>query len=107
MNYRNINLIFFNNDIICFIVNIYSNEQQTALKYIKANLNNVLIITRNFNIRNNDWNPTYSYYSIYIDILMEIADFFDFRMFTFYIQVPTWYVNNLNNSNLVIDLMFP
>ena len=54
MNYRNINLIFFNNDIICFIVNIYSNEQQTALKYIKANLNNVLIITRNFNIRDND-----------------------------------------------------
>ena len=58
MNYRDINLIsFFNNDIICFIIKIYSDEQQTSLKYIKnieTNLNNILIITRDFNIRNNN-----------------------------------------------------
>ena len=58
MNYRDINLIsFFNNDIICFIIKIYSDEQQTALKYLKnieTNLNNILIITRDFNIRNNN-----------------------------------------------------
>jgi len=40
-----------------FILNIYSDNQQNALKYLKdteVNLNNVVIITRNFNIINND-----------------------------------------------------
>ena len=50
MNYRDINLIyFFNNSIICFIINIYSDEQQNALKYLKdieVSLSNVHIITR-------------------------------------------------------------
>ena len=58
MNHKDINLIlFFNNSIICFIINIYSDEQQSALKYlkvIKTNLNNVLIVTEDFNIRDND-----------------------------------------------------
>ena len=56
MNYRNINS-FFNNSIICFIINIYSDDQQNTLKYlkdIKVNLSNDLIITVNFNIKNND-----------------------------------------------------
>ena len=42
---------------MCFIINIYSDNQQTALKYLKdteVNLNNVLIIIGNFNIRDND-----------------------------------------------------
>ena len=60
MNYRNINLIsFFNNSIICFIINIYSNDQQNALKYLKdieINLSNVHIMTGYFNIKDNDWN---------------------------------------------------
>jgi len=56
MNHRDINLIsFFNNSIICFIINIYSDKQQLALKYLKdieVNLNNVLIMIGDFNIRN-------------------------------------------------------
>ena len=60
MNYRDINLIsFFNNNIICFIINIYSDDQQNVLKYLKdieVNLNNVLIMTGDFNIKDNDWN---------------------------------------------------
>ena len=41
---------------MCFI-NIYSDNQQTILKYLKdteVNLNNVLIIIMNFNIRDNN-----------------------------------------------------
>ena len=49
MNHRDINLIsFFNNSIIFFIINIYSDEQQTALKYLKnieVNIHNILIMT--------------------------------------------------------------
>ena len=58
MNHRNINLIsFFNTGISFFIINIYIDEQQSTLKYLKnieVNLNNVLIFTRNFNIRGSD-----------------------------------------------------
>jgi len=53
-NYRDINLIlFFNCSITCFIINIYSDNQQIVMKYLKnieVNLNNVLIITGDFNI---------------------------------------------------------
>ena len=58
MNYRDINLISFsNNGIICFIINIYSNNQQNTLKYLKnieINLNNIFIITDDFNIKDNN-----------------------------------------------------
>jgi len=40
-----------------FIINVYSNDQQTAYKYLKdtkVNLNNILIMTENFNIRDNN-----------------------------------------------------
>ena len=42
---------------MCFIINILSDDQQTTLKYLKdteVNLNNVLIMTDDFNIRDND-----------------------------------------------------
>jgi len=86
MNHKDINLIsFFNNGIICFIINIYSDDQQNALKYLKdieINLDNVLIITENFNIRDNDWDPSYSHHLVLTDILTEIDDSFDKAIYT-------------------------
>jgi len=53
-NHRNSNLVsFFNCGIMCFLINVYSDDQQSALKYLKdteVDLNNVLIMTRDFNI---------------------------------------------------------
>ena len=98
MNHKDINLIsFFNNGIICFIINIYSDDQQNALKHLKdieINLDNVLIITENFNIRglnhyHNDWDLSYSHHLVHTDILTEIDDSFDLRLFISVIQVPT------------------
>jgi len=58
LNHRDINLIsFFNCNIMTFIINIYLDDQQTILKYLnntEVNLNNVLIMTGDFNIRDND-----------------------------------------------------
>jgi len=54
-NYRDISLIsFFNKNNIFFLINIYSDLLQSALKYLKdtkVNIHNVLIMTGNFNIR--------------------------------------------------------
>ena len=37
---------------------------------------------------------------------MDIVDYFNFRLFTSIIQMPTQYFDNPNDSNSVIDLMF-
>ena len=54
-NHRNISCIsFFNCSSIYFLLNIYSDSSQSALKYLKntkVNINNVLTMTGDFNIR--------------------------------------------------------
>jgi len=48
-----------------FLINIYSDNYQFAIKYLKdtkVNLNNILIIMGDFNIRDNNWNPFYIIY---------------------------------------------
>ena len=100
---------FFNKSIIFFIINIYSNKHQMALKYLKntkVNIRNILIMTGNFNIRNSNWDLFYSHYLAYSDILLEVADFFYLRFSISINQVPTQYTDNSNNPNSVIDLMF-
>ena len=62
---------------MCFILNVYSDDQQTALKYLKntkVNLNNILIMTGDFNIRDNSWDLSYSHHSTYVDTLQDVAD---------------------------------
>jgi len=92
-----------------FILNVYLDNQQNALKYLKntkVNLNNILIMTEDFNIRDSDWNPLYSHYLSYSDILREIADNLNLDLSTPINPVSTQYVDNSQNSNLVIDLIF-
>ena len=109
-NHRDISYIsFFNSGSIYFLVNIYSDLLQTALKYLKdteANINNVLVITGNFNIRNNSWDPSFPYHSIHCDLLTDIADFINLCIFKSTNQVSTRYSDNQNNLNSVINLMF-
>ena len=58
-NHRNVLCIsFFNCGFIHFLLNIYSDLLQLALKYFKdtkVNINNVLIMTEDFNIRDNSY----------------------------------------------------
>ena len=74
MSHRDINLIyFFNCGFICFIINIYSNNQQNILKYLKdieVNLSSIFIMTKDFNIRDNNWNLSYPHYSVYTDVMI-------------------------------------
>ena len=61
---------------------------------------------RDFNIRNNDWNSLYLYYSTYLNILREITDSFNLKLSSSIIQVSTQYTDNSQDSNSVLDLIF-
>ena len=80
-NHRDIScLSFFNNEDIYFLFNIYSDDRQPALKYLKnteVNIQNVLIMTSDFNVRDIIWNNLYLFQSIHSDTIFDIADSFD------------------------------
>ena len=109
-NHRDINLIYFiNQDSIYFIFNVYSDNYYSALKYLKdieVFLNDILIMIGDFNIRDSDWDPFFLHHLVHTDTLLEIADFFDLKQSISVNQVSTKYVDNLNELNLVINLMF-
>jgi len=47
-------MYFFNHSSIYFLINIYSDLSQSTLKYLKdteVDMNNILILTGDFNIR--------------------------------------------------------
>ena len=101
-------IFFFNCSSIYFLVNIYSDLSQTALKYLnntKANINSILIMIGDFNIRDSSWNSNFPHHSIYSD-LTDIVDSMNLCMLRSTNQVPTRYSDNKNDSNSVIDLMF-
>jgi len=83
-DHRDINILSFsNNDICYYILNIYSDSSHLALKYLKdteVNVNNVLLIMGDFNIRDNLWDLSFPFhFSINNDLFM-IADSFDLAL---------------------------
>ena len=110
INHKDINLIsFFNDNTYFFILNIYSDSSHTALKYLKdteVNINNVLIMTGDFNIRDWLWDPTFSHHSTISDDLFIIADLFNLLLFTATNSCPTRYSDMSGEANSVLDLMF-
>ena len=109
-NYKDINLVpFANSSSIHFILSIYSDNHQLALKYLKdteVDLNNVIIMSGGFNIRNSDWNPSFPHHLMHADYLLEIADLFNLERLLSINLVPTRYTDNPNNSDSIIDLIF-
>ena len=89
-NYKDICYFsFFNNSLIFFMIN---DDDYSALKYLKnteANICNVLIMVGNFNIRDSNWDLSYSFHSSYSNILVEIVDFFDLTLSSAIQQVST------------------
>jgi len=76
------------------------------LKDTKANIDNVLIMTGNFNLRDSSWNSLFSNHSIHSELLMDIANSLNLSIYSPTFQVSIKYANNQNNLNSIINLMF-
>ena len=59
-----------------------------------------------FNIRDSTWNPSFYFYSIHSNLLIDIANSLDLILLKFTNQVFTRYLDNTHDMNSVIDLMF-
>jgi len=83
-NHRDISLISFSNNNTCFyILNVYSDLSHTALKYLKdteANINNVVLMTDDFNIRDSLWDLSFPFHSSISDDLIIVADSFNLAL---------------------------
>ena len=109
-NHHDIGLIsFINNDICHYILNVYSDSSHSALKYLKdteANIDNVLLMMDDFNIRDSLWDPSFPFHSLISDDLIMIADSFDLTLSSLTNPGPTRFSDTIGESNMVIDLMF-
>ena len=70
------------------------------------NLNNILIITENFNIRDNNCDLSYPHHFTHVDTLRKITDSLNLEISLSIDQIPTRYMNSPQDSNSVLDLMF-
>ena len=81
INHRDILLVSFsNNNVVSWIINIYSDSAHSVLKYLKdseANIPNLLIMTGDFNIQDSIWDPFFPHYFSISDNLIIIADSFN------------------------------
>ena len=105
-----ISIISFTNNNIChYILNIYSNSSHSALKYLKdteVNINNVILMMGNFNIRDSLWDPSFPFHSSISNDLIMIADSFDLALSFSTNPSPTRFSDTVGESNSVIDLIF-
>jgi len=81
----------------------------TALKYLKdteVNINNIVLMTGDFNIRNSLWDHSFPFHSSSSDDLIIIADSFDLALSSPTNPGPTRFSDTAGESNSVIDFMF-
>ena len=100
---------FFNNCVCYYILNVYSDSSHSALKYLKdteVNINNVLLIIGDFNIRDSLWDPSFLFHASISDDLIMIADSLDLALSSLTNPGPTRFSDTAGESNSVIDLMF-
>jgi len=79
------------------LINLYSDSSQSALKYLKnteVNINNILIMTGDLNIRDNIWDSGFPHHFQHSSVLFDIADSFCLELSRPTEQIPTRYSDN-------------
>ena len=90
-------------------MNVYSDSFHSALKYLKdteVNIDNVLVMTGNFNIRDSLWDIFFFHHSFISDDLLIIADSFNLTLLSPTNPCLTRYSDTEGVSNSVLDFMF-
>ena len=90
-------------------MNVYSDSSHMALKYFKdieVNIDNILVMTGDFNIRDSSWDSSFPHHSFISDDLIIIADSFNLTLLTLTNPSPTRILDTAGSTNSVIDLMF-
>jgi len=90
-------------------MNVYSDSSHTALKYLKdaeVNMNNIVLMTSDFNIRDSLWDLSFPFHSSLSDDLIIIVDSFNLALSTLTNPCLTRYSDMAGESNSMIDLMF-
>ena len=102
-------LSFTSNCFQYFILNIYSDSAHMALKCLKdieVNIDNVLVMTGDFNIRDSLWDPFFPHHSSISNDLLLIANSFQLALSTPTNPYPTRYSDIASEANSTIDLIF-
>jgi len=110
INHRDISVLaLHNNQDINYIINIYSDSNQTTLRALQESMTNIdktIILTGDFNIRDSDWDPNFRHHSSHTDDLITIADSLGLELSPPSNPGPTRFADNLCDTNSVIDLVF-
>ena len=80
-----------------------------VLKYLKdteVNIDNIFVMTGDFNIRDSLWDTSFPHHSSISNNLIIIADSFNLALSTPTNSCPTGYFDTVGEVNLVIDLIF-
>ena len=102
-------MLFINDHVHYFIINIYLDLFHSALKYLKdieVNIDNVLVMTGDFDIRDSLWDTSFPHHSSISDDLLINADSFNLALLSPTNLCPTRYSDMVGESNSTINLMF-